>query len=210
MSVLLTGIRWNTYEQLLCDTEGDNNPRFAYDRGKLEIMSPLLPQHETRNRILARIVEVIADECGVDFVGIGSTTLRRESAERGIEPDSAFYIRSVDRLPPDLEDLDPRTLPPPDLAIEVDQTNPSLDKLPIYAGLGVGELWHDDGNMVRIYRREGDTLQLAYDSAAFPGLTGEILTHLVQLHRTVRSLEWRNQLREITANLPRNQENNGR
>ena len=30
---------------------------------------------------------------------------------------------------------------PPDLVVEVDLTNPSLSKLPIYAHLGVAEVW---------------------------------------------------------------------
>ena len=48
--------------------------------------------------------------------------------------------------------IDFATDPPPDLAIEVDLTASSLDKLGIYASLGVPEVWRFDGNSLRFLR----------------------------------------------------------
>jgi Uma2 family endonuclease len=46
--------------------------------------------------------------------------------------------------------------PPPDLAIEVEITPPSIDKLPIYATLGIAEVWRYDGRQLRIDRLQAD------------------------------------------------------
>ena len=62
-SVILHHVSWKTYECLLKDFESRSVPRFAYDRGTLQIMSPL-PEHEHRNRVLASLIEEIADEWG--------------------------------------------------------------------------------------------------------------------------------------------------
>jgi hypothetical protein len=42
-------------------------------------------------------------------------------------------------------------VPPPDLAIEVEVTRGALDKLPIFAALGVPEVWRFDGQAVHVH-----------------------------------------------------------
>jgi Uma2 family endonuclease len=88
---LLHNVSWKTYECLLADFENSSAPRLAYDRGMLEIMSPL-PEHEHRNRVLASLLEAIANEWGWDYVNLGSTTFKRQDTLRGFEPDSCFYL----------------------------------------------------------------------------------------------------------------------
>src|SRR2546421_12578758 len=44
-----------------------------------------------------------------------------------------------------------RTDPPPDLAIEVDVSHSSLDRLGIYAALGVPEVWRLDDDRLSFY-----------------------------------------------------------
>ena len=55
--VILHDVSWKTYECLLEDHIDRSAPRFAYDRGTLEIMSPS-SVHERNNWALARLVEV--------------------------------------------------------------------------------------------------------------------------------------------------------
>ena len=43
-----------------------------------------------------------------------------------------------------------KTNGPPELAVEVDMSRSSLDKLAIYAALGVVELWRTDGTTIEI------------------------------------------------------------
>jgi hypothetical protein len=47
--------------------------------------------------------------------------------------------------------LNLRTDPPPDLAIEADVTHSSLDRLSIYAALGVPEVWRLEGNALTFH-----------------------------------------------------------
>ena len=76
--MVLHDIGWNTYERLLADHENHSAPRFTYDRGELEIMSPS-PEHEALNRSIALLVEFLAAELGVDVYDLGSTTSRTRS-----------------------------------------------------------------------------------------------------------------------------------
>ena len=40
--------------------------------------------------------------------------------------------------------------PPPDLIVEVDISHPSLDKFPIYASLGIPEVWRHNGDTLAV------------------------------------------------------------
>src|ERR1051326_2880827 len=59
--IVLRSVSWATYECLLADHHDRSAPRFTYDRGTLEIMSPV-PEHEEVNRALASVVENVAVE----------------------------------------------------------------------------------------------------------------------------------------------------
>jgi hypothetical protein len=80
--VILHNVRWETYERLLAEQESGSAPRFTYDRGELEIMSPST-EHEEYNRTIALLVEIFAVEAGLDVRNVGSITFRREDLERG-------------------------------------------------------------------------------------------------------------------------------
>ena len=173
--VLLKNVGWETYERLLEAHTDESGPRFTFDAGMLEIMSPS-SEHEELNRALAQIVEMIALGSGLEIRSLGSTTFRRQDLERGFEPDSCFYIQSADRIRGKAQ-IDSATDPPPDLVIEVDITSPSLAKLPIYARMGVAEVWRSDGARVEILALAGSGVEysIAESSVAFPALTVEQL-----------------------------------
>ncbi|MEB3825924.1 Uma2 family endonuclease, partial [Phormidium sp. CCY1219] len=106
---------------------GDNrNIRLTYDRGLLEIMTPLL-EHEQPNRLLAKVASAVAEELNVEILSAGSTTLNRADLEKGSEPDSSFYIQN-ERLIRGKRTIDLKTDPPPDLVIEIDVTSSSIDR----------------------------------------------------------------------------------
>ena len=52
-------------------------------------MSPSA-EHEWYNRLLSDLVKLLARELHIDVLDQGSTTLKREDAERGFEPDSCY------------------------------------------------------------------------------------------------------------------------
>jgi Uma2 family endonuclease len=151
--VILYDVSWEAYERLAADHENRSAPRFTYDQGKLEIMSPL-PEHEEYNRSLEALVVTVLVEWRLNFRNLGSTTLKRADLERGIEPDSCFYIQNVERVRGKSK-IDLSEDPPPDLVIEIDITSPSLDKLPIYAHMGVPEVWRYNGSLLQIYVLRG-------------------------------------------------------
>ncbi len=113
-------------------------------------MSPL-PVHERYRHCFSLFFSVVAMETGVPITGMGSTTFRRPDAERGLEPDECYYLQSASRVR-DWTALDLSVDPPPDLAIEIDVTSSVLNRMAVYASLGVPELWRCDGQVLEAYR----------------------------------------------------------
>jgi len=192
--VVLHNIGWNTYERLLADHENSSPPRFTYDRGELEIMSPS-PEHEAYNRSIALLVESLAEELGIDVYDLGSTTFRREDLERGFEPDSCFYIQNEEQVR-GKDRIDLAVDPPPDLVIEIDITGPSFSKLPIYAQMGIPEVWRYDGERMTILILEGSDYAESTDSVVLPPATNTALTGFVEKCKAIRRTIWLKTVRE--------------
>ncbi len=193
--MILHGVSWATYERLLADFQDSHAAHFAYDRGVLEIMAPSF-KHETVNRTLAAFIEMLAEGMEVDVVNAGSTTFKREDLLKGFEPDTCFYMQNAEHIRAK-EEIDLAIDPPPDLVIEVDITSPSLNKLPIYAAVGVPEVWRCDGREVTIYKLlENGQYQLQEASVAFPSLTSKIITQFVEDSQTMKRTVWIRRVRE--------------
>jgi Uma2 family endonuclease len=196
--VVLHNIGWNTYERLLADHENSSAPRFTYDRGELEIMSPS-PEHEAYNRSIALLVELLAAELGIDVYNLGSTTFRREDLERGFEPDSCFYIENEERVRGKAR-IDLAVDPPPDLVIEIDITSPSFSKLPIYAQIGVPEVWRYDGERLKILVLEGSEYAETAESTVVPPVTSNVLSNFMKKSTTTKRTVWLEAVRERARN----------
>lgn len=192
--VVLENISWEMYESLLAAHRDRSVPRFTYDQGWLEIMSPSAA-HEELNRAVARLVEVITEEMDIDIRNLGSTTFRRGDLDRGFEPDSCFYIQSIDRIKGKTE-LDLKVDPPPDLVIEIDLTSPSIKKLPIFAQLGVPEVWRYDGSRWSILVLESAEYVEREESRALPGATSAIVSRFLEESRHMRRPDWLKRVRE--------------
>ncbi|HWE37671.1 MAG TPA: Uma2 family endonuclease [Isosphaeraceae bacterium] len=143
--VVLRQVPWEVYVRLRDERENDH-VRMAFCDGVLELTLPEYP-HEKYARRLGIIIDLVALELGIDYAGAGSTTFRREGpgAKKGVgkEPDTCFYF-AHEPLIRDKDQIDLETDPPPDLVIEVDNTNDSRRALPIYARMGVPEVWRYD------------------------------------------------------------------
>lgn len=137
--MLIYGVSWKDYVILreALDTPG---LRMTYSEGVLELMSPSRT-HELRKTTIARLVELYAFLRDLPLAGYGSTTFRNEAKERGAEPDECYRVGSLMR---DGEI--------PDIALEVIHTSPLLDKLHVYSGLGVPELWIYENDGFKLYR----------------------------------------------------------
>ena len=192
--VILRNISWSLYQQLQTAKGETSNPRFAYDQGLLEITSPSA-EHEIANRALAQIFETISEELDIDYTNAGSTTFDREDLKKALEPDTCFYVEQAD-LMRGKKRIDPLTDPPPELVIEVDVSSSSLNKLPIYASLGVSEIWRWRQSGVTILRLENNEYHSQNRSVILPGVTNEQLTHLLQASQQMKRKDW---LREVRA-----------
>jgi Uma2 family endonuclease len=192
--VVLDGVRWQTYQALLDDL-GDRHIRLTYDRGTLEIMAPQF-RHERYAGVLGQLVKVLAATAKVRIVSAWSTTFQRKDLERGLEPDRCFYIRNVDAVLGKLQ-IDLSTDPPPDLAIEIDIMSSSLDRLGIYAALGVPEVWRFDGEQFEVLlRRDESGYEKAAASRTFPTLR---IAEVASLLHEVVALDDEAQERRIRA-----------
>jgi len=94
--IAIHNLSWRDFEQLLTDLGEKRHTRIAYYRGTLEIIS-LLALHERPHRIIAYIITAILEIQGRNWEDFGSTTFKRPDIA-GIEPDTCFYIKNVDRV----------------------------------------------------------------------------------------------------------------
>jgi len=165
---LLRDVHWQTYQILLSERNGGRY-RITYDRGRLEFMT-LSPRHERIGELFGRFFVILSEELNLRTVSFGSMTLQREDVDRGLEPDKCFYIQNAGSVRAD-EQIDLRRDPPPDLAIEIDITRSSLDRMGIYAALGIPEVWRFDGQNLTAFQLGTDGEYEAQEqSLAFPAL----------------------------------------
>jgi Uma2 family endonuclease len=202
--IILQGVSWATYERLLADFQDSHAAHFAYDRGVLEIMV-LSAKHEEPNRTIALLVEIVALEMDINIRNLGSTTFTREDLARGFEPDTCFYVQNEARVR-GKEEIDLAVDPPPDLVVEIDITHPSLDKLPIYAAVGVTEVWRYDGQQLTIFTLKGETYHTHEASVALPHLTSQILSQFIAESKTLERLEWLRRVQQWARQQKRPQE----
>jgi Uma2 family endonuclease len=180
---VLHNISWETFEALLRDTGEDRGSRFAYDCGVLEIMTPLF-EHENPKSNFGNFIIALAEELGIEVRSAGSTTLKRKISKRGIEPDNCYYIQNELAIR-GKQTLDLENDPPPDLAIEIDITSSSVNKLGIYSALGVTELWRYDGQDLKFYQLvEGQYVECKF-SIAFPIISVSEISRFIEQSKSI-------------------------
>jgi Uma2 family endonuclease len=197
--IVLYGLTWADYERLLAarDAAGRRRLRITYDRGTAEIMTPgVIPdrtgnptittpggatamtvgnRHERWKKLIARLLEAAALGFRLPLVACGNVTLNRGDLDRGLEPDECYYVRNAARVA-EVRELDFRTDPPPDLVVEVEVSRTVLDRLDLYAALGIPEVWRYDGERVRfLVRSAAGVYEEVATGPAFPTLTPALL-----------------------------------
>ena len=166
--ILRHHVSWQEFEEILAEFEDNPSFRLAYDRGTLEIMTPL-PEQVGYKEIIGDLIKDLADELELDYASFGSTTWKKEATLAGSEPDNCFYLQNEKAVRGRL-DIDLTQDPPPDLVLEIDITSKSLDRLPIYARLGVPEIWRYDRGILKIYHLQAGQYQETDFSLAFPSI----------------------------------------
>lgn len=75
--VLLHDVSWQEFEAILEELGEHRAARLAYDKGTLEIMTPL-PEHEDNKEIIGDLVKALLEELDIEFRTFGSTTFKHE------------------------------------------------------------------------------------------------------------------------------------
>lgn len=176
--LLLEDVDWKTYTRLLRVFEDRPGYRLAYDRGRLEIMSPRF-DHEFDNHLLDRFVLVLTEELNLNLKSGGSATLRMRRKKRGIESDHCYWITNEPKIRGKRQ-INLKVDPPPDLAVEVEVSRKCLDRLPIYAALKVPEIWRFDGETLRVCHLHKGKYRERKHSLAFPFLPLEKFAEFIR------------------------------
>lgn len=181
--VILNNISWDTFERLLADIGDRRKTLFHYINGTLEIMSPL-SLHEGSNRFIEALLGIFTDELEIDMRRLGSLLMKIPELKLGAEPDSCYYIQN-EPIIRGKEVIIVGQDPAPDLVLEVDITNPSDRRLPIYALLAVPEVWRYDGYSLEFLALDNGAYQPIEKSLSFPDLPDAIIVEYVQKRLTL-------------------------
>ncbi len=181
--VLLHNVSWETFERLLADIGDRRSTLFHYLNGTLEIMSPL-SLHEGSNRFIDDLIRAFSDELEIDLRKLGSLLMKIPELKLGAEPDSCYYIQN-EPIIRGKEVIIVGQDPPPDLVLEVDITNPSDRRLPIYALLGVPEVWRYDGYSLDFLALQDGKYISIKNSLSFPDLPAVIIVEYLQQRLTL-------------------------
>jgi Uma2 family endonuclease len=192
--LVFTEVRWEDYEAML-QIVGERHIRVTYDEGTMEVRRPS-QRHEQAAQLLGLFVTRLAEELEIPYEPLGMTTWKLPGAAKGLEADQCYYIQHQ-AVAREKEVLDLETDPPPDLAIEVDITTSSLDRMEIYAELRVPEVWRYDGRALGMYRLQPNGQYRPCESShSFPGLRPADVERFVELGRTTDKIRWALELRD--------------
>ena len=138
----LHSVTWEQYETLIATVGERPRLRMTYLEGTLEIMT-ISPEHEMLKKMIARLLEVYALEKDIDLYSCGSATFKSQAAARGLKPDESYCVGTRKEIP--------------DLAIEVVITSGGINKLDVYKGLKVSEVWFWEAGNFSLYRLQEST-----------------------------------------------------
>jgi Uma2 family endonuclease len=184
------------------DAPGNRGYRMAYHDGVLEIMSPEF-RHEKGGRRLGVLVFAYCAALEVACEPAGATTFRKGAPGlpegKGKEPDESFYLGHAATLVHGRDTLDLTVDPPPSLWIEVDNRASTKAKLPLYAALGVPEVWRYRPRSRRLWfgRLAGRGYEALDGSVTLPGLTPALVLALLAEAESRDVSAWDRWLREV-------------
>ncbi|HWP41981.1 MAG TPA: Uma2 family endonuclease [Blastocatellia bacterium] len=180
-TLILRHIDWEEYEALLEEVGENRGLRLSYDQRTLQITT-LSSEHEFYATLIERLVNTVSLRLRINIRSFGSMTMKTQQHQKGTEPDACYYIQSAP-LTGNRVQSDFNQDPPPDLVVEIDLHHESLSKFPIYAALGVPEIWRYDGRELAIHSLQQSAYVEVEASPALPQLTSRLLTELMTRSR---------------------------
>jgi Uma2 family endonuclease len=173
--VTLHGVSWRSYELLLEERQASKGVRLAYLEGELELMSPSR-EHEVRAEMIGLLLMAWAEVSGVSLQATGSWTVRQRREQRGIEADKSYVVGA-------------HKAAVPDLAIQVVWTRGGLDKLDIYRGLGVKEVWFWEDRAFAVHVLGPGGYACCRESALLYGIDLGLLARFVEAPDQIAALK---------------------
>ena len=174
--VLLRSISWQIYEAL-ADNPDRAGRLLTFDQGVLEIMSPSRA-HESDKSMLGRMVEMFSLHHNIDVSSSASTTFKRSDLERGFEADESYYIRN-EEVVRDKREIDLPIDPPPDLVIEIEMSRSAINKLALFASIGIPEVWRYNGTQLWIGTLAGGEYEQISQSVELRGFPIEAAVEIL-------------------------------
>ena len=198
---MIDGATWADYEAML-RIIGERRIFVNYDHGVMEVMVPS-HLHETIGDFLGLIVDILTEELEIPCEAGGSTTHRREDLETGVEPDRCFWLHAKATSMLGRRDLDLTIDPAPSLVIEVNYASSSVDRMVIFAALGVEEVWRFHRGL-ELLVLEGGGYRLTDRSLNFPMLTLAEANRLLENTEMMGRVPWMRTFRQhVRENLVR-------
>jgi Uma2 family endonuclease len=137
------------------------------------------------------MVDTLTEELEIDVEGGDTTTHKRLDLDKGAEPDKCYWFGKRARRLRGKRQLDLSVDPPPDLIVEVDVTRTSLDRLKIFAALGVPEVWRSDGRTISFLHLQADgTYRRMMASRNFPALPVSSVREYLKQGRSAEKTAW--------------------
>lgn len=172
--LILQNQTWDDYERLTAAVGEASGLRISFADGELEIMT-LSTEHESFAEMIGRLVDRISIGKNIDILFFGSATIKKSKRVAGSEPDACFYVQNAAKIGGKIR-VDFGVDPPPDVVAEIDWKHDSFYKFPIYAQLGVPEIWRYDGQKATFYKLENNEKYVEIEtSVALPVLTAKVL-----------------------------------
>lgn len=175
--VVIRGISWEAYLQILNALPQARGSRLTYDDGILEITIPL-EDHEFSGRLIECFIRTLVELLGMRIKTMGSTTMNYPHLKKGAEPDNAYYIQNQPLVKG--RNVDFSQDPPPDLVVEVDITHTDIQKNQFYASIGVPEFWRFNGKVWRIYQLQEGVYVEVEVSPTFPQVSKDRLYRFLE------------------------------
>lgn len=194
-------VDWNFYELIL--RKVSNRRVFVtFDGSRLEVAARSF-LHSRLAVLLAELVRLGLLEMRIPFESVGSFTLKKRTANAGLEPDCCVYIANAEFV------LGRRTVnlerdPVPDLVIEIETGARELDRIETYRRIGIPEVWCYDGRRSRVLCLKKGGYEEVACSPALPDLPLEDIHGLIEQSWKGDDLTWTKSVQQwLREHLPR-------
>jgi len=195
---VIPGVRWDAYVTINEALDNRRNPRMIYYEGRLTFMGRSRI-HERLAEFLGHLVLAVASYSQLECEPSGEATYRRRQKEAGLEGDRTFHFGANAERMRGIQNYDFDEDPPPDLAIEVEVTNPADDAIAAWGRLGVPEVWRYDAASSTCSfwnRRDDGTYEQVTRSLFLPMLDPSDVVDQIRRAQEVGTSKWYRQLED--------------